>query len=403
MKRTVTIALHEFRVMVRRPSYRILTALFPVLALLGVLGFAVFQPKIAAREPKPVSFGYVDMAGFLTGFQQQDNVTFKPFATVEEGRDALLRKDIEALYVVPPEYAQTGVVVGYKTKQGLDLGDANDSPLARFIMDNLVGPDRPDWVRQRVQAPVAVSGVQLDETGAQVKGIDAGKTVFFFILGILLVVSIFMTSGFLLYGIGEEKENRVMEVLLSSVTPAQLMLGKIFGLGAAGLLQVAIWAIAGRAILGLGSDRISALANVPMPGPELLVGILFFLLGYLLFATLMAGMGAITATAREGQQISGLFSVPAMIPYYAFPYILSHPASFISRFLTLFPLTSPIAVMERLGMGNLPVWELAAASALLLLAWLGALWVVVRLFRAYLLMYGKRPAVSEMWRALRQA
>lgn len=401
MNRALTIALHEFRVTVRRPSYRILTALFPLLGLLGILAYIAVQGR-GIGEAKPVTFGYVDMAGFVKGFQEQGKTTFRPFPDVAQGRDALLKGDVKALYVMPPNYASTGAVLEYTTETGINMSDNPHQALERFLVANILGSDSPEWVHSRVQSPALVSRVQLDEAGGVVQGIDAAKAVFFFVLGVLLVLSIFMSSGFLLSSIGEEKENRVMEILLSSVTPGQLMLGKILGLGAAGLLQMVIWVVAGRGLLAVGAERIPFLSNVTLPGAAALIGILYFVLGYLLFATLFAGLGAVTTTQREGQQITGLFVVPAMIPYYAFPYILSHPDSFIARFLTLFPITAPITVMERLGAGRVEAWEIAASALILATTCLGALWLVPRLFRAYLLMYGKRPGLREMWRALSQ-
>ena len=401
MNRTLTIALHEFRVTVRRPSYRILTALFPLLGLLGILAYVAIQGR-GIGVAKPVTFGYVDMAGLVQGFQEQGVTTFQPFPDVAQGREALLKGDVKALYVMPPDYPSTGVVLEYTTESGLNISENANRPLERFLVANILGSDSPEWVHSRVRTPALVSRVQLDTSGEPVPGIQAAKAVFFFILGLLLVMSIFMSSGFLLNSIGEEKENRVMEILLSSVTPGQLMVGKILALGAAGLLQMVVWVVAGRGLLALGANRISFLSNVSLPGVEALVGILYFVLGYLLFATLFAGLGAITTTQRESQQITGLFVVPAIIPYYAFPYILGHPDSFIARFLTLFPLTAPITVMERLGVGAIAPWEIAASALILLATCAGALWLVVRLFRAYLLMYGKRPGLREMWRALSQ-
>mgnify|MGYP001597620989 CR=1 FL=1 len=401
MNHTFTILVHEFRVTVRRPSYRILTALFPLLGLLGILAYIAIQGR-GIGEAKPVTFGYVDMAGLVQGFQEQGVTTFQPFPDVAQGREALLKGDVKALYVMPPDYPSTGVVLEYTTESGLNISENANRPLERFLVANILGSGSPEWVHSRVRTPALVSRVQLDTSGEPVPGIQAAKAVFFFILGLLLVMSIFMSSGFLLNSIGEEKENRVMEILLSSVTPGQLMVGKILALGAAGLLQMVVWVVAGRGLLALGANRISLLSNVSLPGVEALVGILYFVLGYLLFATLFAGLGAITTTQREGQQITGLFVVPAIIPYYAFPYILGHPDSFIARFLTLFPLTAPITVMERLGVGAIAPWEIAASALILLATCTGALWLVVRLFRAYLLMYGKRPGLREMWGALSQ-
>ncbi|GAH57167.1 unnamed protein product, partial [marine sediment metagenome] len=132
------------------------------------------------------------------------------------------------------------------------------------------------------------------------------------LFGFLLIMAIFSSSGYLLQGLGEEKENRIMEILLSSVSPRQLLTGKVLGLGAAGLVQVVIWLLSIVFLVQLASTTIGGvLSTLQIPGNLLVLGIVYFILGYLLFAVLMAGIGAIGATARESQQMSMLILMPA--------------------------------------------------------------------------------------------
>jgi len=401
VNRAAAIAWHEFRTTLRRPIYRVMTLAFPLLALLGILGYSVFQSR-GLGQGQPVAMGYVDQAQVVTGFHQQGKVAFQPFPDLAEGRKALIAGEVKSLYVIPRDYSATGLVMEYTTESGLSMSRDANRPLEDLLVANILNSaGAPAWLADRVRAPALVQRIQLDKAGDAVPGTKAVNTIFFFVMGILLLLSIFTSSGFLLNGIGEEKENRVIEVLLSSVTPAQLMMGKILGLGVAGLLQMAVWVLAGRGLLVLASETIAPLAGIPLPGATVLLGIPYFILGFLLFAILMAGLGSVTTTAREGQQMSAIFVIPAAIPYYAFPYIASHPDGFWARLLTFVPLTSPITAMERLGASSIAAWEIAASLAILLASCAGAMWLVVRLFRAYLLMYGKRPGVREMWRALR--
>lgn len=140
-----------------------------------------------------------------------------------------------------------------------------------------------------------------------------------------------------------------------------------------------------------------------LPGASALLGLLYFILGYLFFATLMAGLGAVTTTAREGQQISGIFVVPAIVPFYLWPLVVSNPEGWVSRLLSHIPLTAPITVMVRLAVASIPPWEVALSSLILLGSVMVAMWLTAKLFRTYLLMYGKRPGLVEIWRALRRA
>ena len=163
------------------------------------------------------------------------------------------------------------------------------------------------------------------------------------------VLALFTSTGTLLQGLGEEKENRIMEVLLSSLTPGQLISGKVLGLGASGLLQMVIWVVAGLGVLSLASDQIPAFADISLPGASALLGILYFVLGYMLFGTLFACVGAITPTAREGNQLVPIFVIPAIIPFYASYLIQSDPSGAFARVLTFFPLSAPVAVLVRLA------------------------------------------------------
>lgn len=135
------------------------------------------------------------------------------------------------------------------------------------------------------------------------------------------------------------------------------------------------------------------LSGLSFPGAVGLLGLAYFVLGYSLFATLMAALGSISTSAREGQQVSGLFVLPAGIPIYAWLYMLAHPGSLLAVSLTLFPLTSPVA-------GNIAPWQVVASVLVLLATALVSLWATGHLFRAYLLVYGKRPSIREIVRAL---
>lgn len=407
MKKALIVAKHELLIMVRRPSFRIMTILIPLIGLLAVLGGMVFQTLTAEKEPEPTEVGYVDMAGVVTGFQEQGNVSFTPFQSEGEAREALLSDDIERYYVIPADYLVTGQVDEYTTGKGFFPSESGRGALKEFMLSNVLAisdlEQVPEQVVQRVRQPVLVNQVRLDEEGEEKPPPDYGSFAFFFVLSILLLMSIFTSSGFLLQGIGEEKENRIMEVLLSSLTPGQLMTGKILGLGAAGLLQIVIWVGAGWGILSLASGPIPELAGVSLPGATALLGILYFVLGYALFGTLFACLGAVTTTAREGNQFVFIFVIPSIIPIYGMVAIQSNPAGLFSRILTFFPLSSPVTVMVRLAASGIEAWEIATSAVILVASTVLAFRAAGRLFGAYLLMYGKRPSLREIWRALRYA
>jgi len=402
MKTFQTIAIHEFKVMFRRRMFLITTIGLPVIAMVALLVIGFIQSQ--KDEPKEEQVGYVDVTGLFTESLTQGLVEFVPYDSVDDGMEALLAENIKRLYVISPNYLTSGIVQRISVSQGIDFDSAitttpgGDSVLRSFLMDNLLSSDLPPEISERLKNPLVLANVQVDSEG-EPRDIDAGRVVFFLGMGILLVMSLVMTGGFLLQSLGEEKENRIIEVLLSSVTSGQLMVGKILGLGAAGLIQILVWLVSGIILLTVINTGLDI--SIEVPGAELaLVGVLFFLLGYLFFATLMAGMGAVTSTAREGSQLSMIFVLPVLVPIYEWTYIISNPTLPIVQFLTVFPFTSPVVVMERLAVGAIGPLEVILSLSVLALSVIAAMYMVIRVFRTYLLTYGKRPGLREVLRTL---
>ena len=391
-----TIALHEFKGMFRRRIFLIMTIGLPVVAMVALLVIGFIQSQ--KDEPKEEQVGYVDVTGLFTEATVQGLVEFVPYDSADAGMEALLAEDIKRLYVISPNYMTSGIVQRISVSQGIDIHSDSDRVLRSFLFDNLLSSDLPVEINERLRDPLVLANVQVNSEG-EPRDIDAGRVVFFLGMGVLLFMSLVMTGAFLLQSLGEEKENRIMEVLLSSVTPGQLMVGKILGLGAAGLIQILVWLVSGIALLTVinaGPD-----ISIEVPGFGLaMVAVLFFVLDYLFFATLMAGLGAVASTAQEGNQLSIIFVGPLLIPLYAWLYIVSNPTAIIVQFLTVFPFTSPVVVMERLAVGAIGFWEVTLSLGVLALSVIAAMYMMIRAFRTYLLTYGKRPGLREVLRTL---
>jgi ABC-2 type transport system permease protein len=275
----------------------------------------------------------------------------------------------------------------------------------KFLSSNLLEGKVPTATIARIQAPLNLVTITLTATGvvAPEQG-GFGNFVVPVVFSMLLVFAIIFSSTYLLQGLGEEKENRVIEILLSSVSARQLLTGKILGLGAAGLVQVVVWVISAPLLLNLASSSIGGfMSTIQIPVNFLVLAVVYFILGYLLFAVISAGVGAISSSSREGQQLITIFTLPLVSPLWFMSLIMMFPNKPIWVFLTIFPITSPVQVMIRLGVSGIPAWELAASIAVLVLSIIGVLLVTVRVFRTYLLMYGKRPGLGEVMRSLRNA
>lgn len=217
------------------------------------------------------------------------------------------------------------------------------------------------------------------------------------IFSFLLMMALIFTSTYVLQGLGEEKENRVMEILLSSVSTRQLLAGKVLGLGAAGLVQVIVWIISLPLLLRFASSSIGGfLSTIQIPANFWILGIIYFILGYLVFAVLSASVAAVTSTVQEAQGIASLYTLFAISPFWFVSLLMLYPGSPVWVVLSVFPFTAPVLVMLRLGLTGVPTWQLALSTGVLALSVIGGLWLAARLLRTYTLMYGKRPKLGEI-------
>ena len=193
-----------------------------------------------------------------------------------------------------------------------------------------------------------------------------------------------------------------MEILLSSISTRQLIIGKVLGIGIAGLAQVIVWAISMPFLLNLASSSIGGfLSTIQVPANFWVLGVTYFILGYLLFAVLSAGVAAISTSVREGQGLASIFTLFAVAPFWFYSLLMLFPNSPIWVVFSIFPFSAPVLVMLRLGMTGVPAWQLAASISVLVLSIVGGLLLAAKLLRTYILMYGKRPGLGEIIRNLR--
>ena len=206
-----------------------------------------------------------------------------------------------------------------------------------------------------------------------------------------------MTGGqYLLQGVSEEKESRILESLLCTLSTEDLLAGKLLGLGAVGITLVAVWMGAGMALGG----PMMALAGMKVPATLLAFAVLYFLLGYVFYAGLMTGIGAVTNNMREAQQFSMMFTFANFVPFILMTSILAKPDGPLAVGLSLFPPTASTTMMLRLGTpsADVPPWQIAVSLALLALAGWLVLRGAARIFRIGLLMTGKTPNLPEILR-----
>jgi ABC-2 type transport system permease protein len=402
MNKTLLILRHEFLNTIKRRGFIVMTLIVPLIALLA-MGVYQLVSGIARPTMEVTTIGYVDEAGGFDQYTTQGNIEMVSFDTSDDATEALVKGDIKEYFVIPPDYISTGVINRYTLKKQLAAPSATTTAIKDFLSSNLLAGKVPAATVARIEAPLNLVTTRLTETGtvAPEQG-GLGNFIIPGAFGVLLALSIIFSSTYLLQGLGEEKESRLIEVLLSSVSARQLLTGKVLGLCAAGLAQVIVWVVSAPLLLNLASSSIGGfISTIELPANFLVLAVVYFILGYLFFAVLSAGIGAISPNIREGQQLIGIFTVPLLIPLWFMSLIMWFPDNPIWVVLAILPITSPSEVIIRLGVSGIPAWQLAASIAVLVLSIIGGLLLTAKVFRTYLLMYGKRPGIGEIIRSLR--
>jgi len=319
-----------------------------------------------------------------------------------DAREALERGQLREYYVIGLDYPADPTIeriLSPARSTGIDdlqRRTQQELAMAALLRSSLVvGQDIPSEMVNRLLRPLELREESVDGV-SPIPGFEAGFLLPY-AFTFLFVMSIFITSGYLLQSVTEEKENRVVEILLSSVPPLPLMTGKILGLGAAGLTQVVVWVISALVALPIAANRFPAMAAVEINPLTLALSLLLFALGYLAFGAIFAAIGALAPGTREAQQYSGFFGFFAVVPLIFAGAFLTDLQSPLVVALALIPLTAPAATLQVLALTSEPPWPLVAAS-LLSLAIFAALATIAsaRIFRATLLLYGARPSLRRI-------
>jgi len=337
------------------------------------------------------------------GFDEAWRIELRRYPDVDAARSAIIRDEAKAVYVFGDDWMETGQVRSLLPERGAMSVALFPGKLAvaRLVRKSIAAPSMADArmverllkVMETYEETVRDPSKEAedDPENALDQGIAMVLPVLF---ASFFSLSIFVASGYLLDGIGEEKENRVLEVLLASLTPEELLLGKIVGLGGAGLLQTSVLLVLGlipmlaMGALSLGFGTIAAMA-------------LCAALGYIEYAAVMAASGAVAGNRQEGRQISAVFTLTASSPMFVLPVFMAAADGGVATFLSMFPPTAPMAMTMRLGLGDVPGWQLAVSViGMAACGWLS--WRVgSRVFRVAILLTGARPPLHRIWEWVR--
>lgn len=357
------------------------------------------QGEMNLDTPGAEHAGYVDLNGILAS-ARTENSDLVAYPDEASAQAAIEAGEIDAYYVVAEDYLESGVVT--LVLPTLSIQAVNMDPIEELLVSALAGNEE-DNLLQRLNYPANITGtnVQFEQPEGTMQDFDASfLLVYVFVL--MLMVAVFTTNGYLMQGLIEEKETRVIEVLITTLRPVQLLVGKIFAFGLLGLLQITVWVGAFILLLQMADvlGAISVLAQLYMPLHLLPLLLVYFVLAYLFFATAYGIVGALSTSSREGPQLAVIFTLPAMVPLYFLSLFVEAPDSTLPVVLSLIPITAPISMVQRILISAVPAWQIILSIVLLCLFIAFLMWVAGRLFRVQTLLAGQTPRLKDIPRLI---
>ncbi len=392
------IIKYEYRRHVFRKRF-----LFSLLSLpIAVIAMILVAVLIGAFSVDTSPVGYIDHAGVIqetvtleeNGDIFNPAIPFQAYQDEEQARNDLEGEEIQAYFVIPESYPESlEIEYVYMEEPGSDIQSQFTDLVRRNLLDT---EDINPEVIQRLEEGSLITTTSLD--GSREMREDQWYTIFTpYIAGIMFIIVVMTSGGYLLQAVVEEKENRTMEIVITSVTPTQLMTGKIIGNIGVGLTQLVIWLIFGWIGLKVGGQFWPILQDFSISTDYILLLLMVMLPAFVMVSAFMAAIGSTMTEVREAQQVSGLISLPMMIPYYISSTIMMNPNGVLAVILSYFPLTSPITILMRSAFTVVPAWEIAINISILVAFALFAIWFAGRAFRMGMLRYGKKLSIKEIF------
>jgi ABC-2 type transport system permease protein len=394
MKKFSLVAWHEYSRHVFRK--RFMVVLFSVPLMLAFMAILVIVIIFMQTSSKPV--GYIDHSGLLVNPIPQPRVKWPEqyvsmVAYTDEisAENDLKAKKIQVYYIIPEDYLKTGQVkLIYEKIKGSD-----EVQFTSFMKVNLLANQPPDVAKRLLDGnQIITQSIDKNRQASQEQFINIMLPLF---AGILFIVGMSTSSGYLMQAVVEEKENRTMEIMVTSVSPNQLMSGKVVADILVGVTQLLVWAAFILLALVIGKSFVPWLADISFSGEMIAIILAVMVPAFIMICGLMAAVGATVTEGSEGQQIMGLFTIPIWIPYLFIGAFIQNPNSPLAIAMSLFPLTAPMTITIRLSFTTIPAWQLITSITILVLSAIGAVWLAGRVFRLGMLRYGQRIHWKEVF------
>jgi ABC-2 type transport system permease protein len=390
------VAAYEYRRNVFKRSF--ILALLSVPLMIGLnVGIGLFMES-SGDDGSPV--GYVDHAGLLTNpiaapvTGSRERIAFIPFQIENDARLALESGDIQAYYVLAADYYQTkDVSLFYHKEPGANA----TRQFYDFIQINLLADQPADLARRAVLIGENVTVRSMDGSREVPGGGPPFGIIMPILIGFAFLFLLLMSSGYLMQAVIDEKENRTMEMLATSVSPTQLVGGKVLGIIGVSFTQLIVWTLI--TILGIFIARSAGIDWFQDPRLDwgiILATVALAIPTYILASALMTAVGAMVTSAQESQSMGSVFFILHLAPLYLAWAIVRTPNGILPVALSFLPFTALLTVTLRNIFAAVPMWQIAVSVAIQTLCAIGALWLAGRAFRVGMLRYGKRLNLREI-------
>lgn len=455
MKKILLIIRREYLTRVKKRSFIVMTILGPILMAAAV----VIPLYLATRANEVKTVSILDETGLFTAhFKDSDNFRFHELVSdIQSAKKGLVKSGDYALIYIPATqvtlpsnaiiYAQNTVNINLQSYvKNVMSRQVEEMKLQAKLHDIQSGKDQPvdvSEILKSIQTTIDINTLKIGEDGTESKSYTEINMALGMFAGILIYLFIFMFGSQVMRGVIEEKTSRIVEVIVSSVRPFQLMMGKIIGVGLVGLTQFMLWVVLTFVIVtgvtatitprqikdkvtgevlktnkpispvnsesltlaqgtsGDGTNEVlQAINSVDFP---VMIGsfLFFFLAGYLLYSALFAAIGGAVDNEADTQQFIAPITIPLILAIILAQFIIQDPDGPLSFWFSIIPFTSPVVMMIRIPFG-VPWIQVILSMVLLILGFLATTWIAAKIYRTGILMYGKKVNYKELWKWLRQ-
>jgi len=415
MRKTLEIMRYEIVSALKRPSFLFFAFGVPLIAVIAFAGYSIIssnrgssgEVEQAQEESSLDTEGYVDLSGLITMIPNDLPAnTLVAYSSETEAQLALEAEEISAYYIISEDYLETGEIVYIHPDVNPIAEGGQDWVMRWTLYVNMLGGDMQ--MASNIWHPANFNEHDLSKVTSASEGssedcltpgysCESNALIQLLPMGLMAIIYISIISGgsYLLRLVSSEKDSRVMELLLLSASSDQLLNGKVVGYCLLGFLQVLAWFGAVFLIFKIGGTSLNIPTGFELPVSLLVWGLIFFLLGYAVYASLMAGAGALTPKLSQYTSVYFIVSMPLLISYVFSMMLAMRPHSTLAVVLSIFPLSAPVMMITRLTVGGVPFWQPVIAAGLTLIMAVLIIRAVSRMFRAQALLSGQPFSVAR--------